>query len=223
MKKSIDTLAQHYSQVPQQKSNSKQFEKRKNMSLIHGFGNGNMNGNSSRYSLMQQNSDHRFKPYETKGRHSSPSDLMNTTTPQQRMSMMNPIVPPLNKSSANLYAAMQRPKLNSNRINSSNSGNHTSERDDRSFKNDLDTIRFKNGKIKDSLMVPEADKNNNTTLNNCNMTITASTKSSPSSDNLPHESTLPPIPASIIDSSVDSDAKLVPKTFVDGFPAGISK
>ena len=100
--------------------------------------------------------------------------------------------------------------------------------------------------IKESIMsMPEADKNNNTTLANCNtMTISASgappglalngnalaamgghMSNSSSGQHSPSESSalMQPMAASMGDSNSDSEGNMMARPFSDSFPAGISK
>lgn len=214
------TIVPSYPQLQNQKAHLKS---RKNMSLIQGPYNGysqssktpNMT-NGNRLSLIKQ--PDRFKPYEVKARHSSPAELPNQALHRNKS---NSIVPPL-PSSTNIYQLpRQQMKVNNN------NNSHTGERDN--------AARVKPGKlsrhsgelsIKESLIVPEADKNNNTTLANCNVTITSTSNGNHSfngnANPIESASLLPPIPASLIEGNSDSEANLVPKNFIEGFPAGIS-
>lgn len=189
------------------------MKSKKNMSLIQGPYNGySQHGKPSNLSNVNRLSlikpPDRYKPYD-KVRHSSPADFPNM--PQHR-NKSNSIVPPLPSN----YSLPR--KMNNN-----------------SHMNDRDNVRMKSGKlsrhsgelsIKESLIVPEADKNNNTTMANCNVTITSTSGGNHNTSNsnpVESASLLPPIPASLIEGNSDSEANLVPKNFIEGFPAGISK
>lgn len=169
------------------------------------LGNGtSMHG--GRMSLIKQSE--RYKPYEAKLRNPVNHEMLG----HQRIPKHgHPIVPPL-PASANLYSG----------IRSSGLKVHTNGNVDSS------TVRIKGTKPRhsqDGLLVPEADKNNNTTLNSCNLSISSSGATngkSPEEVSAP-PGQLPPIPASLIEGNGDSEANLVPKNFIENFPAGISK
>lgn len=150
----------------------------------------------------------RYKPYDVKGRNQS-SDMFN-----HRTSKMNQIVPPLNKTVSH-YTLMQRQKHEMKMMNNKNGFLKNNEL--------MEMMRPKSSKLKDSLLIPEADKNNNTTLANCNSTLGSAGNSSNGDGSLNGE-TLPPIPPALLEPTSDSEsANLVPKNFTEGFPTGISK
>ena len=231
----------NHQQVQQQQQSPQQMQQQAPMN------NGNLS--NSHLSLIQQSD--RFKPYDMKMRHNTSADMLNT--PHHRMSKSNQIVPQSNPSSK-LYSAQQRQQQQQQHqqqqqqhaIKLSNLSRHESRdhhRDSSNRDHHHHHHRVKSSKlgrhgnehlsIKESIIVPEADKNNNTTLANCNLTISASnhhtngstgSNSSNGNQHSPNDSSslLPPIPTSLADSNSDSEANLMARPFVDGFPAGIS-
>lgn len=182
--------------------------------------------NNNRMLAQQNQHNDRFKPYDMKGRGGQMNEMFGN---QRAMSKMSQIVPPLNKSMSH-YTNMQRQKhemkmmnkngflkgmTNMNINNNNNNGNDLME----------SLLRSKGNKLKESLMIPEvADKNNNTTLANCNVAISPAGGSSSNGGDSVNGEPLPPIPPSLLESTSDSEsANLVPKSFSDGFPTGISK
>lgn len=236
-------------------------KQRKSMSLIHGSFNGrggndyssnqqspqqahlsSTNGSqllNSHLSLIHQ--AERFKPYDMKMRPSNGSGGDSLTNVHHHRSRSSQIVPPSASSSSSsakqqLYS-LQRQQQQAMRMGGgsngtsqramkpSKMGRHSSEM---SIKSEMESLM-------ENMMVPEADKNNNTTLTNCNVTLSNFTngngQTASSSNGSAHSqsesggggSLLPPIPASLADSNSDSEANLVPRSFTDSFPAGISK
>lgn len=231
----------------------------------------NSNGNSSHQHLLQSqlsliqqqseryNNHHSSKPYDMKMRQSGGNlsmDLLNQSQHNShRMSKSSHIVPQ-SANPAKLYAMQQRQQQQqlhqqqqlqqqqqqNMRMNSSSPRNENHNR-----MKSLKAINRLNNEmsIKESIMsMPEADKNNNTTLTNCNVTISSSgmpgalnlnsslggmggghMSNSSSGQHSPSESNslMPPIPASMGDSNSDSEGNMLARPFVDGFPAGISK
>jgi len=203
------------------------------MSLIHGY-NGftqaqnppqqaHLNGNllNSHLSLIHQSE--RFKPYDLKMRSNASSEL---NAPHHRVSKSHQIVP--QPAASKLYS--QRQQQHTIRLGNGN-GLLRNDNPHRSLKASKLSRHSNDLSIKESLIAPEADKNNNTTLTNCNMTLNAVNHSNGGSSNssngqhspIESNSLLPPIPSSLADSNSDSEANLVPRNFVEGFPAGISK
>ena len=227
-----------------------------NKSTTNGSHNNNNNNHHNRLSLIKP--PDRYKPYDLKVRpHNSNNNNNNGSNnesfatqqihPTHRISKSHPIVPPLPQST-NIYSNVQQQQqrsshqnlklYNNNHLNNSNNNNNNNNNNHFERDNENSLIRHPKSKsnrqhsvdmsFKESLTVPEADKNNNTTLNNCNVTITSTSKPALNGNsNQPLDLgniTIPQIPASMVDGSTDSDANLVPKNFIDGqFPAGISK
>lgn len=232
---SLEAMAIAMQQQQQLKPSKSSLKSRNGMSLMQSAYNTQGNAmaqaqaalqqqqhNNNRIMAQQSQHNDRFKPYDLKGR-GQMNDMFNN---QRAMSKMSQIVPPLNKS-MNHYTNMQRQKhemkmMNKNgflkgmaNINNNNNSN-----------NDLmdSLLRSKGNKLKESLLITEADKNNNTTLANCNVPISPAGGSSSNGGDSVNGEPLPPIPPSLLESTSDSEsANLVPKKFSEGFPTGISK
>lgn len=215
---------------------------KRNLSLIQGPYNGGTGAYSQniRHSQYQSNNHNnhngiannrlslikpvdRYKPYDMKIRNNSNNNEFNSQL-SHRMSKSHPIVPPL-PMSTNMYQPRAHVKMfnnSSNNDHNNNNRNHFSNNNnDREIRNKNKNRHSIDMSFKESMIIPEADKNNNTQLSNCNVTITST--SSGKSNNNDAASNLPPIPASLADGNSDSEANLVPKTFMDGFPTGISE
>lgn len=213
---------------------------RKNMSLIHGSFNGysqaqhasqptshfsNDNLMNNHLSLIHQSE--RFKPYDMKVRQNASAELLNAAA-HHRISKSNQIVP--QPATASKLYSVQRQQQHAIRL--SNNGNSSRNDSHHRLKASKLNRHPNDMSIKlESIIVPEADKNNNTTLTNCNVTITnasnhtnGGTSVSSNGQHSPTDSNslLPPIPSSLADSNSDSETKSFPKPFGDGFHAGIS-
>lgn len=215
---------------------------KRNLSLIQSYNGGSGSGAYSqniKHSQYQSNNHNgiannrlslikpmdRYKPYDAKIRNSGNNNEFNSQL-SHRMSKSHPIVPPL-PMSTNIYPVQPRAHVkmfnnSSNNDHNNNNRNHFSNNNinDREMRNKNKNRHSIDMSFKESMIIPETDKNNNTQLSNCNVTIT-STSSGKSNNEV--SSNLPPIPASLADGNSDSEANLVPKTFMDGFPTGISK
>lgn len=207
------------------------------------------------YDLKVRNSN-TSNNHNTNGSSNSSIEMVNNSQQHHRMSKSHPIVPPLPSQSSSLYPAVSMPsssshfnrsKIYNNPLNFSSNNNYTSNGFDYHDRDRDSLIRSNKNKsinrhssssssidlsFKDSLIVPEADNNNNTTaLPNCSTNSDTSNSNNlstnsggrSSQEQSPVTNRIPSIPASLVDGSTDSDANLVPKNFVDGFPAGISK
>ena len=228
-----------------------------NKSTTNGSHNNNNNNHHNRLSLIKPPDrykpyDLKVRPHNSNNNNNNGSNNESFATqqihPTHRISKSHPIVPPLPQST-NIYSNVQQQQqrsshqnlklYNNNHLNNSNNNNNNNNNNNHFERdNENSLIRHPKSKsnrqhsvdmsFKESLTVPEADKNNNTTLNNCNVTITSTSKPALNGNsNQPLDLgniTIPQIPASMVDGSTDSDANLVPKNFIDGqFPAGISK
>lgn len=198
--------------------------------------NGGSNLNN-RLSLIKPSQSHdRYKAHDLRIRHNGNNESLQSIAQSQSLPLHQrisksypPIVPPL-PSSTSMYPVVQQQSSLSRSHQSSNrfyNNESVLQQPPNRHKNRMNRYpsdtSMSPSPFKDSLLMSEmADKNNNTQLNNCNMNVnSASSASSTSSkgEAVTNGSNLPSLP--INDPGSDSEANLVPKSFVDGFPSGI--